>query len=90
MAAIRQGVRNCINVYKKTPKSSHCEQCVSLACDICPIKKYFPKRKLRVCLCCNKKFLSQGSFNRRCSKCEQDLESTDVRDSRNYVNFFRI
>ncbi|MBM4055112.1 MAG: hypothetical protein FJ264_10685 [Planctomycetes bacterium] len=43
------------------------------------IKKIYRNAKIRHCLLCNKKFISLDTYNRRCNKCNVDVEHS--RDS---------
>lgn len=38
------------------------------------IKKIYKNAKIRNCLLCNKKFISLDVYNRRCNKCNSDVE----------------
>ncbi|MCF6149281.1 MAG: hypothetical protein E3K37_11570 [Candidatus Kuenenia sp.] len=42
------------------------------------IKKVYTNAKIRHCLLCNKKFISLDVYNRRCNKCNSDVEHSKV------------
>jgi len=68
----------CVKEHNKQSKHAHGQANSS---SILPLKPINKSRKRRLCLMCGRMFVSDGPFNRRCKRCERNLQDTGYAES---------